>query len=88
MGPDDLTSTDFSLEVSSEYEIEASASVDGLIIQLAVAPSETDYEVFFLSQATGMYVTNFKLQGVSDLVLQLPMNFLILPKVSRHQVAQ
>lgn len=65
IGPDDLTSTDFSLEVSSEYEIKASASVDGLIIQLAVAPSETDYEVFY-DQAAGMYVTNFKLQGVSD----------------------
>ncbi|CAI4779313.1 CIC_collapsed_G0049060.mRNA.1.CDS.1 [Saccharomyces cerevisiae] len=65
IGPDDLTSTDFSLEMSSEYEIEASASVDGLIIQLAVAPSETDYEVFY-DQAAGMYVTNFKLQGVSD----------------------
>lgn len=65
IGPDDLASTDFSLQVTSEYEIEANTSVDGLIIQLAVAPSKTDYEVFY-DQAAGMYVTDFKLQGVSD----------------------
>ena len=51
--------------MSSEYEIEASASIDGIIIQLAVAPSEADYEVFY-DQAAGMYVTDFKVRGVSD----------------------
>ena len=65
IGPDDLTSSDFSLQVTSEYVIEANTSVDGLIIQLAVAPSETDYEVYY-DQAAGMYVTDFQVRGVSD----------------------
>ncbi|CAI4050600.1 hypothetical protein SKDZ_14G3880 [Saccharomyces kudriavzevii ZP591] len=65
IGPNDLTSSGFSLQVTSEYEIEANTSIDGLIIQLAVAPSETDYEVYY-DQAAGMYVTDFKVQGVSD----------------------
>ncbi|CAI4052337.1 hypothetical protein SUVZ_14G3870 [Saccharomyces uvarum] len=65
IGPEDLTSSDFSLQVTSEYEIEAITSVDGLIIQLAVAPSETDYEVYY-DQAAGMYVTDFQVRGVSD----------------------
>ncbi|KOG97216.1 endo-1,3(4)-beta-glucanase DI49_4799 [Saccharomyces eubayanus] len=65
IGPDDLTSSDFSLQVTSENEIEANTSVDGLIIQLAVAPSETDYEVYY-DQAAGMYVTDFQVRGVSD----------------------
>ncbi|EJS41884.1 dse4p [Saccharomyces arboricola H-6] len=65
VGADDSTSSGFSFQVTSEYEIEANASIDGLIIQLAVAPSETDYEVYY-DQAAGMYATNFQVQGVSD----------------------
>lgn len=65
IGPSNLASSDFSLQVTSENEIEANSSIDGLILQLAVAPSETDYEVFY-DQAAGMYVTDFQVRGVSD----------------------
>lgn len=65
VSPSEAINSDFSLSVTSTYAIEASTSIDGLIIQLAVAPESTELEVYY-DEAAGMYATDFELEGVSD----------------------
>lgn len=63
--PDGIDSSSFTLQATSTYSIISSSNIDGLILQLAVAPDDTDLEVYY-DQAAGMYVTDFQLQGLSD----------------------
>ncbi|RCK56540.1 Endo-1,3(4)-beta-glucanase 1 [Candida viswanathii] len=54
--------TEFELEVSSIHAIEGSASVDGLIIQVAIAPEDSDQDAYY-DAAAGTYVTTATLLG-------------------------
>lgn len=63
--PDGCTTSDIEFTVTDTYTIKGSASLDGLIIQLAVAPEEAAQDIFY-DQAAGMYVTSFDLEGEAD----------------------
>jgi len=56
-------SDDFSLSVNGTYAIEGSKAIDGLIIQVAVAPSDNEE---YYDDAAGMYVTEVKVEGTSN----------------------
>lgn len=55
--PDGCTTSDIEFTVTDTYTIKGSAYLDGLIIQLAVAPEEAAQDIFY-DQAAGMYVTS------------------------------
>ena len=57
--------TDFKLEVEDFYNLKGSKPVDGLIIQVAIAPEDNDNDKYY-DAAAGMYVT-----GATVLVLRL-----------------
>ncbi|AQZ15120.1 hypothetical protein BZL39_H04980 [Zygosaccharomyces parabailii] len=65
VNPSGTMESSFSMEVTSTYTIEAADSIDGLIIQLAVAPESTDLDKFY-DEAAGMYPTDFQVSGISD----------------------
>ncbi|ODV96666.1 hypothetical protein PACTADRAFT_39792 [Pachysolen tannophilus NRRL Y-2460] len=59
--PDGYTTSDFSFTTESSYELKGSASIDGLIIQVAVAPDSTQ-EAYY-DEAAGMYPTAANVSG-------------------------
>lgn len=65
VNPSGTMESSFSMTVTSTYTIEAADSIDGLIIQLAVAPESSDLEEFY-DEAAGMYPTDFQVSGISD----------------------
>ncbi|ODV77372.1 glycoside hydrolase family 81 protein [Suhomyces tanzawaensis NRRL Y-17324] len=56
------SSSDFKLSASDSFGIKGSSSVDGLIIQVAYAPSDSKSEGFY-DEAAGSYVTDAKVTG-------------------------
>ncbi|EER31796.1 hypothetical protein CTRG_04579 [Candida tropicalis MYA-3404] len=54
--------SDFELEVSNTYSIEGTGSVDGLIIQVAIAPEDSDKDAYY-DAAAGIYVTSASVSG-------------------------
>lgn len=59
------SSSNFKLTVGNNFDINGSGPIDGLTIQIAVAPEDLSKEVFY-DQAAGMYLTSFQLSGTSD----------------------
>ncbi|CCH42381.1 putative secreted protein [Wickerhamomyces ciferrii] len=57
------SSTDFKLSATGSFAITGSKAVDGLIIQVAVAPSSNEA---YYDQAAGTYVTDATVQGSSN----------------------
>ncbi|AGO13667.1 AaceriAGL208Cp [[Ashbya] aceris (nom. inval.)] len=53
---------DFDLTVKDRYTLEAAKSIDGVIIQAAVAPQDQKLEVHYDNSA-GMYATSFNIKG-------------------------
>lgn len=54
-------STNFNFDASQSFKVKGSGAVDGLILQLAVAP-ESSQDAYY-DQSAGMYVTTADLQG-------------------------
>ena len=54
--------TDFKLEVEDFYNLKGSKPVDGLIIQVAIAPEDNDNDKYY-DAAAGMYVTGATVLG-------------------------
>lgn len=63
--PDNVSKSTFSLHAQNAYSIVGNVAIDGLIIQTAVAPTDSTLEVFY-DQAAGMYATDMQLTGTSD----------------------
>ncbi|OWB85624.1 hypothetical protein B5S33_g4293 [[Candida] boidinii] len=59
------TDSSFKLTVSNPYTIVASESIDGLIIQLGVAPSSDDLDSYY-DEAAGMYPISCSVNGNLD----------------------
>lgn len=54
--------SDFKLSAKNPYSVEASEAVDGLILQLAVAPSDSSDEKYY-DQAAGQYAVSASVEG-------------------------
>lgn len=55
-------STNFNLTAESPYKIKGSTAIDGLIIQIAVAPDSSSAEGYY-DEAAGMYATDASVEG-------------------------
>ncbi|RLV85162.1 Endo-13 [Meyerozyma sp. JA9] len=56
------SSSDFKLSAKSSYSIEGSKAVDGLLLQIAVAPSSSSDEKYY-DQAAGQYAVSASVEG-------------------------
>ncbi|QLL33666.1 hypothetical protein HG536_0E05770 [Torulaspora globosa] len=63
--PDNMSKDDFKLQAQNAYSVTANLAVDGLIMQVAIAPDDSNLEVFY-DEAAGMYAYELQLSGSSD----------------------
>lgn len=63
--PDADEASDFKLSAEDSFHIEGSHSVDGLVIQLAVAPSDSSDDGYY-DEAAGMYPVSATIEGSSS----------------------
>ncbi|QLQ81226.1 hypothetical protein HG537_0E05820 [Torulaspora globosa] len=63
--PDNVSKDDFKLQAQNAYSVTANLAVDGLIMQVAIAPDDSNLEVFY-DEAAGMYAYELQLSGSSD----------------------
>lgn len=63
--PDGVAQNGFKFKAQNAYSISANQAIDGLIMQAAVAPEDSNLEVFY-DQAAGMYASELQLTGSSD----------------------
>lgn len=66
--PDSISSDELTLSIENgniAFSTNDGSSIDGLIVQIAEAPSASDSETYYDS-AAGMYFTNMELAGTSD----------------------
>ncbi|CAH2350714.1 endo-1,3(4)-beta-glucanase 1 [[Candida] railenensis] len=56
------STSEFTFTVSTAYELTASESIDGLIVQYAVAPTDSDLDTYY-DQAAGLYAISASVSG-------------------------
>ncbi|SCU83514.1 LAFA_0D04038g1_1 [Lachancea sp. 'fantastica'] len=61
----DSADQSFSLSYTDSSTITGSKAIDGLVIQVAVAPEDSTYDSYY-DNAAGMYPTTFEVSGSSD----------------------
>lgn len=63
--PDGVSTDSVSLEIEDDAIVLTSDPIDGLILQIAAAPSDSTDEAYY-DQTAGMYLTTMQLSGTSD----------------------